>query len=215
MRAVAYARVSTRDQDLDLQIAEIKRFCDYRKTELMHVYAEKASGKNTDRPEFSRMIHDLEVGTYGAQAAIVYKLDRLGRSLSDLIRITEWLKDHSIDLISPSDSIDTTTPNGRLFFHISGAFAEYERERILERTAAGRQAAIEKGVQFGPKVKRIDRAKVERMIAQGIPKAEIARQLRIARNTLYQRLKEWEGEDAMKEDEERQKGWEQKQGETG
>jgi DNA invertase Pin-like site-specific DNA recombinase len=193
--------VSTHDQDLDLQIQEIKRFTDYRNIELMHIYAEKASGANTDRPEFSKMMHDLESGVYDAQAVIVHKLDRLGRSLSDLIRITEWLKEHNIDLISPSDSIDTTTLNGRLFFHISGAFAEFERGKILERTEAGRRAALKKGVKFGPKVKRIDRAKVERMVAQGIPKAEIARQLKIARNTLYLRMKEWEEEDLVREDE--------------
>lgn len=213
MRAVGYARVSTKDQDLQLQIDEIKRFCDYRKIELMHIYAEKASGANTDRPELLRMIHDLDAGSHNAEAVIVNKIDRLGRSLSDLIRITEWLKEKNIDLISPSDSIDTTTPNGRLFFHLSGAFAEYERERILERTEAGRQAAFEKGVKFGPKKKKIDRAKVRRMIALGIPKAEIARQLKIARNTLYLRMAEWEEDDAMKEDEERQKEWEEKQGE--
>jgi DNA invertase Pin-like site-specific DNA recombinase len=210
LRAVAYARVSTRDQDLALQIEDITRFCDYRKIELQHVYSEKASGKNTDRPEFSRMMHDLEVGTYDVQAMIVYKLDRLGRSLSDLIRITEWLKAHNIDLIIPGDSIDTTTPNGRLFFHISGAFAEYERERILERTEAGRAAALEKGVKFGAKKKKIDRAKVERMLAQGIPKAEVARQLKIARNTLYLRMEEWREEDAIKEEEEREKEWEKR-----
>jgi DNA invertase Pin-like site-specific DNA recombinase len=199
LKAVAYARVSTKDQDLDLQITEIKRFCGYRNIELLHIYAEKASGKNTDRPEFTRMMEELDIGVYGAQAVIVYKLDRLGRSLSDLIRFTGWLKDHNIDLISPSDSIDTTTPNGRLFFHISGAFAEYERERILERTEAGRRAALEKGIRFGPKVKEVDRAKVERLLALGVSKAEIARRLKIARNTLYLRLKEWAEEDLNKE----------------
>jgi len=212
VQAVGYARVSTHDQDLDIQIQEIKRFTDYRNIDLLHIYAEKASGANTDRPEFSKMIHDLESGVYDAQAVIVHKLDRLGRSLSDLIRITEWLKAHNIDLISPSDSIDTTTLNGRLFFHISGAFAEFERGKILERTEAGRRAALKKGIKFGPKVKRIDRAKVERMITQGIPKAEVARQLKICRNTLYLRMKEWEEEDLVREDEGRQKEWEEKLG---
>lgn len=211
MKAVGYARVSTQDQDLDIQIKEIKRFTDYRNIELMHIYAEKASGKDTDRPEFSKMMHDLERGVYDAQAVIVHKLDRLGRSLSDLIRIVEWLKAHNIDLISPEDSIDTTTLNGRLFFHITGAFAEFERGKILERTEAGRRAALEKGIKFGPKVKRIDRSHVERMIAQGIPKAEVARKLKIARNTLYIRLKEWEEEDLIREEEEREKAWNEKQ----
>lgn len=212
MKAVGYARVSTRDQDLDLQIAEIKRFTDYRKIELMHIYAEKASGANTDRPEFSRMMHDLENNVYEARAVIVHKLDRLGRSLNDLIRIAEWLKAHNIDLISPSDSIDTTTLNGRLFFHISGAFAEYERGKILERTEAGRKAAKEKGIKFGPKKKAIDREKVERLLGMGVSKTKVAEKLGIARNTLYQRLQEWEAEDAIKEDEERQKEWEEKLG---
>lgn len=202
VKAVGYARVSTQDQDLEIQISEIKRFADYRKIELMHIYAEKVSGKNIDRPEFSRMMHDLEHGVYDAKAVIVHKLDRLGRSLSDLIRIAEWLREHSIDLISPEDAIDTTTLNGRLFFHVSGAFAEYERGKILERTEAGRRAALEKGVKFGPKRKTIDRQKVERLIGLGVPKTEVAKKMGIAKDTLYRRLREWEEEDAIEEEKE-------------
>ena len=198
-RAYGYARVSTLSQDLDAQIEKIRRFCDYRGIELMNVYTDKASGKNMDRPGFQKMLQDLELQAHMADVVIVHELDRLGRSLSDLIRIAEWFKAHQIDLISTEESIDTTTSTGRLFFHLSGAFAEYERALIIERTEAGRRAALEKGIRFGPKVKEVDRAKVERLLALGVSKAEVARKLKIARNTLYLRLKEWAEEDLNKE----------------
>ena len=88
-RAYGYARVSTLSQDLDAQIEKIRRFCDYRGIELMNVYTDKASGKNMDRPGFQKMLQDLELQAHMADVVIVHELDRLGRSLSDLIRIAE------------------------------------------------------------------------------------------------------------------------------
>ncbi len=190
MKVYGYARVSTRDQSLEIQIEQITKYCEYRNVELMHVYAENASGKDVNRPEFQRMLHDLETGAHMAEAVVIMKLDRLGRSLSDLIKISEWLNEHQIHLISTSDSIDTTTINGRLFFHISGAFAEYERGKILERVKLGQEAAREKGVKFGPKPKKIPLEKARRLLAAGVPKAAVARTLKISRNTLYKKLKE-------------------------
>jgi DNA invertase Pin-like site-specific DNA recombinase len=198
-RAYGYARVSTPSQDLDAQIEKIQKFCTYRGIELMGVYTDKASGKDTDRQGFQKMLRDLELRAHMADVVIVHELDRLGRSLSDLIRIAEWFKAHQIDLVSTEESIDTTTSTGRLFFHISGAFAEYERALIIERVKLGQEAAKEKGVKFGPKVKEVDRAKVERLLALGVSKAEVARKLKIARNTLYLRLREWAEEDLNKE----------------
>lgn len=192
MRVIAYARVSTTHQNLDIQQEQITKFCQFRNFELVQLYTDKASGKDTDRPGFQRMIRDLEHNPLGAEALVIFKLDRVGRSLQDLMNISKYLEDHGIGLISITNSIDTTTKEGRLFFYIMGALAEYERELILERTKLGLDAAREKGVQFGRRRKSVNINEAKRLIAEGVPKTEVCRRLKIGRSTLYKRLQESE-----------------------
>jgi len=123
---IGYARVSTKDQNLGLQIDALKNAgCE-------KIYQEKLSAAK-DRPELNTMLSTLRVG----DTVIVWKLDRLGRSLKHLISLVEFFKKEVVDFISLNDGIDTTSSQGRLMFNMFASFAEFERELISERTKAG------------------------------------------------------------------------------
>jgi DNA invertase Pin-like site-specific DNA recombinase len=188
----AYARVSTREQDLTVQKNEILKYVEYRQLDLVRLFEDKFTGTTTDRPGFGAMMATLEENPQGIEAVVVWKLDRLGRSLSDLVRIVARFKEMGIELIFIGNNIDTTTKEGRLQFHIMGALAEYEREMILERTSLGRQIAKEKGVRFGPKPRKLPMAEIVAKIALGVSKSRIASDYKIDRSTLTRRLKEYE-----------------------
>lgn len=132
---IGYARVSTGDKNLDLQKnALIRAECEL-------IFEDTASGKNAKRPGLRRAIRRLRPG----DSLVVWKLDRLGRSVRDLITQVSELQEKGIHFRSLTDSIDTSTPAGRFFFHVMSALAEMERELIVERTRAGLAAAREQG----------------------------------------------------------------------
>jgi len=140
---MGYARVSTDDQRLDLQrdaLAQAGVAND-------NVYQEQVSGVATKRPELEHLKRALRSG----DTLVVWKLDRLGRSVKELITLTDWLRDHDIELISLKDNIDTTTAVGRMVFHMLAAFAQFERDIISERTKAGLKAARARGHRGGRK----------------------------------------------------------------
>ena len=188
MKAIGYARVSTQDQKLDVQVEQIKRYCEYRDIDLARLYADKASGANTDRPEFQEMLTDIETNAHNADVIIVWKLDRIGRSFKNLIEIVDIFKSNQLGFVCIHENIDTTTNEGRLFFNMMASFAEYERALINERTALGREAALAKGVKFGRPVVGVDVAEVRRRVADGVPKTKVARDMGISRSTLHRRL---------------------------
>lgn len=202
MNVYGYARVSTTEQSLEVQRNKIKEYCNVRDFSLMDIYTDKASGKDINRTGFQAMMKGLENNPLQVEAIVFFKLDRIGRSLSDLLNIVGDLEEKKVGLISITDSIDTTSAQGRLFFHISGAFAEYEREIILERINAGKQLAREKGVKFGRKPvtegKDIDISIINKKIEFGVSKSKIAKELGISRTTLYKLL----AEERKKEEEE-------------
>jgi len=191
MRVYGYARVSTKDQNLDLQIEAIQKYCETRKFDLQEIFAEKASGKDIDgRARFKEMISTLETNPLEVGAVIVYKLDRLGRSIADLIKTVVFLGDHKIQFISISDNIDTTSPNGRLLFHVMGSIAEFERELISERTQAGIKKARQSGKKFGRKRKPVDIDEVKKRIAMGITKKRICDDMKFSKSFLNKKLQE-------------------------
>jgi DNA invertase Pin-like site-specific DNA recombinase len=138
---VGYARVSTADQSLDLQITALK------KAGCMKIFTDVASGKRGDRPGLEELTHFLRAG----DTLIVWKLDRLGRSLQHLIEIVNELRERGVTFCSLSERIDTDTAAGRMFFQLVGTFAEYERELIRERTNAGLAVARARGRKGGRK----------------------------------------------------------------
>jgi len=190
MNVIGYCRVSTTDQDLTIQIDAIKRMCDYRKFTLQNIYMDKASGKNVERESYQKMIEALEKNTSGIEAIVIYKLDRIGRSIRNLLEIVDFLNKRDIQLISVLENIDTTSSQGRLFFSISAAFAEYERELINERSAAGLKQARADGVKFGRPKKSVKMSEIRYKLAQGIPKSKICKEYGIGRSTLYKKMAE-------------------------
>lgn len=191
MKVVGYARVSTPKQDVKIQEEQIKKHCEYRGFELKKIYLDVASGKNTERTGFKQMIEDLiGYNPLGIEAVVIYKLDRIGRSLQDLINIVDVFQKHNIGLVTISDNIDTSTKEGRLFFYMMGALAEYERELIMERTSLGRDRAKEEGKKFGRPKKRVPIEDIRQKIALGWKKSAIAKYYGINRTTMYKRLEE-------------------------
>lgn len=130
-----YARVSTDDQTLDAQIDALKE------AGAEKIFKEKKTGKNRQRAELERLLEQLRTD----DVVIVTKYDRLARSLRDLIEIVELIKAKGAGFRSLGEDIDTTTPAGRLVFHVFGSIAEFERERIVERTKEGLAAARKRG----------------------------------------------------------------------
>nr|WP_202022625.1 recombinase family protein [Rhodococcus sp. MS13] len=175
-----YLRVSGTDQVLDLQRdALAKAGCD-------RVWEEVASGAKNDRPELLDLLDHLRAG----DTLVVWRLDRLGRSLTHLIETVEDLQSRGVSFKSLTETIDTSSPGGMLIFQIFGALAQFERALIQERTVAGLAAARSRG-RIGGQPKRIDAAKarqIQRMIEDGTPKSEIAAVLGIGRATLYRHL---------------------------
>ncbi len=137
---VGYARVSTTDQSPELQLDALRRAgCE-------RTFTEKASGAKADRLELARVLHDV---LRRGDVLVVWKLDRLARSLKKLITTAEDLEERGIGLVSLTESIDTTTPGGVLVFHVFGAIAQFERALIRERTSAGLAEARRRGRKGG------------------------------------------------------------------
>lgn len=187
IKVYGYARVSTKEQNLDVQIDKIKKYCNVRDFELLDIFTDKATGANTDREGFQTLVKNIDSNMYGAGAVVIPKLDRIGRSVKNLIEIVEFLKSKKIDLISIGDSIDTTRPEGRLFFHMTAAFAEFERDRINERTREGREFALANGVKFGRPEKVLDMERIARRIAAGVTKVRIMEDEGISQCTFYRK----------------------------
>lgn len=136
---VGYARVSTKDQNLDLQIDALKE------AGCQAIYKEKASGKDLEREELKKLLGKLQPG----DIVTVYKLDRLGRSLKDLVEQVNKFKELQVAFVSLKENIDTSTATGGLIFHLFAALAQFERELIVERTHAGLKAARLRGKKGG------------------------------------------------------------------
>jgi len=134
---IGYARVSREDQNLDMQTRLILKAGVIED----NLFVEKVSGVSSKRPQLDLCLKRLRAG----DTLVVYKLDRIGRSLSDLCKLAEKFKERRIVLVSLTESIDTNTAMGQLFFHIMAALAQFERDLISERTAAGLAAAKERG----------------------------------------------------------------------
>ena len=178
---IGYARVSTGDQEASLQEDALKA------AGCLKVFIEQASGSKASRPQLDRMLDQLRPG----DVVVVWRLDRLGRSLKNLIALVEGLADREVGFRSLSESIDTTTANGKLFFAIMGALAEFERDLIRERTRAGLAAARARGRVGGRpsvmNVKKIDKAR-KLYDSRQHTVAEIAEMLNVSVATVYRHL---------------------------
>lgn len=139
--------MSTEDQNPENQITELKGYCERMNYEVYKCYIDKCSGLKDSRPEFNLLLEDARLKRY--DALVVWKLDRIGRSLQHLLQILQELNHKGIDFISVTQNIDTTNASGKLLFHIMGAFAEFESSLISERTKIGMQRAKKQGKHVG------------------------------------------------------------------
>ena len=175
---IGYARVSTEDQTIDLQKDALKH------VRCRETYEEHATGKNTARPQLEACLKSLREG----DTFVVWRLDRLGRNLADLVRLIAELETRRIHFESLMEKIETRSPAGKLVFHVFAALAEFERNLIRERTVAGLKAARARGRKGGrpaklsPKEIKTIRALLK---TADIPVAEIAARFGVARSTLY------------------------------
>lgn len=174
---IGYARVSTEDQHLDAQTSALEGIGAER------IFAEKISGTRKARPELDRMIDQLRE----ADVVVVTKYDRLSRSLQDLLSIVEDIRTKGAGFRSLAEDIDTTTPAGRLVFHVFASIAQFERERISERTREGLAAARKRGRVGGrphalTPERRAEVARLRDQEGRGI--AELARLFQVSPNTI-------------------------------
>ena len=179
---IGYARVSTADQNLDLQLDALNDLgCE-------RIFREVASGAGSERPGLEEALAYLRKG----DTLAVWKLDRLGRSLRHLIQVVTRLHDEGKSFRSLQESLDTNTPNGRLIFHLFGALAEFERDIIRERTKAGLAAARARG-RIGGRPRVMDEKKIamaRTLLADPTSTiTEVSKTLGVSRATLYAYLK--------------------------
>lgn len=175
---IGYARVSTDDQNLDLQRdALLKAGCGT-------IYEEAASGKSADRPELEQCRKALRAG----DTLVVWRLDRLGRSLPDLVQIVAELEQRGVGFESLTEKIETDSAAGRLVFHVFAALSEFERNLIRERTQAGLAAARARGRAGGRKPKLDDKQvrEIRRLMTDPtISVSQIAKSYKVSRTTIY------------------------------
>ena len=174
---IGYARVSTQDQNLDLQIEALT------KAGCKKVFDDKISGSRAERPGLTKALEMLRED----DTLVVWKLDRLERSVKNLVDLVGELHKQGVQFKSLTDSIDTGTPSGRFFFHVMASLAEMERELTVERTRAGLEVARQLGRKGGRERQMTD-SKIEpakKLLANGIPPRDVAKNLGVSVPTLY------------------------------
>lgn len=180
-----YQRISTKEQEFDLQTDALRKYgCE-------KIFSDIASGAKTSRPALNELITQLRPN----DVIVVYKLDRLGRSLKHLIELIDSFTNMEVGIVSLNDPIDTTSPHGRLITNVFASMAEFERELIIERTKAGLSAARARGRKGGRPEGISKEAENKAAAAEALYKdgklsiSEICQQLSIARSTLYKYLR--------------------------
>ncbi|MEL6310855.1 MAG: recombinase family protein [Pseudomonadota bacterium] len=181
MAAIGYARVNTQDQNLGLQRDALEA------AGCAQIFEDRASGARTERPGLAEAIAYLREG----DVLVVWRLDRLGRSLSHLIETVGSLEARGVGFRSLTEAIDTTTPSDRLTFHLFGALGQFERDLIRERTRAGLAAAAARGRKGGrkPVVTPEKLARARSLTAKGLTVREAAARLKIGKSALYDALR--------------------------
>lgn len=175
---IGYARTSTTDQEAGLE-AQLRELQDYQCSE---IFSEQISSR-AERPQLTAALAFARRG----DVFVVTKLDRLARSVADLVDITKLLELKGVTLRILNLNLDTSTPTGKLMLNMLGSIAQFERELMLERQAEGIAKAKAEGKYRG-RPPSVDREKIRELVALGIPKAKVAKQLKISRETVYRAL---------------------------
>ncbi len=177
---IGYARVSTQDQNLKLQREALTE------AGCLKLFQDKVSGTRAERPGLAKALEMLREG----DTLVVWKLDRLGRSVKQLVDLVGELHKQDVQFKSLTDAIDTGTPSGRFFFHVMASLAEMERELTVERTRAGLEVARQLGRKGGRK-RKMTASKIEsakNLLASGVPPKDVAKHLSVSIPTLYRHI---------------------------
>ena len=191
MRAAIYARVSTTDQDPSLQLDELSHYADARRLQVVETYVDQGvSGARSQRPQLDALMGAARKREF--DALLVWRLDRLARSVRHLTTVAGELEALGIDLIVPGQAIDTSTPTGRLLFNVLGAIAEFERDLIRDRVVAGMRAAQRRGKAVGrpQRLSGDQRERIVRLRHSGRSLRDIASLLGVSKSTVGRALAE-------------------------
>lgn len=189
MKTALYARVSTTDhgQDVELQLTDLRKYADARGWEVHKEYVDEGwSGAKDRRPALDELMGDARKRK--VDVILVWRLDRFGRSMKHLVLSLDELQALGVGFVSYKESLDLTTPTGRLMVHLLSAFAEFEREVIRERVKAGIAHARSKGVKLGRRSPEIDQEELRRLRASGLTIRAIAEKLNLKRSFVHKTL---------------------------
>lgn len=188
-RVIIYARVSTKEQNVDMQLSDLKSYAELRRLEVVEVYIDYASGAKSDRVNYQKLFNDVRKRK--TDVVLVWKFDRFARSTNELINALEEFNSLGVDFISYKENIDTSTPAGKILFTMISAFAEFERSIIRERVIAGMEKAKARGARIGrPKIPPFTKQKVIMLKERGLTYKEIIKQVKISKSAYYEIIKE-------------------------
>lgn len=193
MKKVAiYARCSTKDQNTDLQLLDLRQYAQNAQLNIVEEFVENGvSGMKSDRPRLNELM--LKARQRLFDIVLVWKFDRFARSTSHLINTLEEFKKLGIDFISYTQNVNTLTSMGKAMFTLIGTMAELERDLIVERVNAGLRKAREKGKKLGRPSVNVDLEKLNELRNQGYSIRKLAQVFHVTRGTVYNRLKKIEG----------------------
>ncbi|MBI3616530.1 MAG: recombinase family protein [Candidatus Omnitrophica bacterium] len=188
MKVVLYVRVSTLDQDPEVQLRALREYVQAKGWEVTREYVDRGiSGGKERRPGLDQLMADARLRRF--RVVLVWRFDRFARSVRHLVQALEEFKSRKIEFISITEQIDTTTPFGEALFYLSGAFSQLERNLIQERVRAGIAHAKAKGVRLGRPRILVDPKEITAMNQRGLSLREIAEKARCSRSTIRRVLK--------------------------
>jgi len=185
-RAIVYVRVSTGEQNLDMQLKELPEYVQRRGWELVDTISDKCTGAKDRIPGLDRLMQDARKRRF--DVVVVWKFDRFARSTSHLLRALEEFNALGIDFVSLHESVDTSTPMGKMVFTVLGAVAELERSTIRERCDAGRKAAKRRGIKFGRPAVAVNVSKIRDLRESGLSLRGIAAKVGVSHETVSKLL---------------------------
>ena len=187
-RCALYIRISTGDQNTDLQQNELREYAEFRKWGVVEIYSDTMSGAKDKRPALDRLMADARRGKF--DVVVVWRFDRFARSTSHLLRALEEFQSLGIDFVSLKESIDTSSPTGKMIFTVLAAVAELERSTIRERVIAGQKAAKRRGVRFGRPTVEVDTNHVLKLRKDGLSWRAVAQATGVPKDTLIRHCAE-------------------------
>ena len=187
LRTAIYARCSTDSQNPDMQLSELREYAFRRGLQIVGEFTDIASGSKDDRPQLNKVLALAKQRKI--DALLVWKVDRLGRSLRHLVNTISELEAVGVAFISLKDSLDFSTPAGRLMFNVIAAMGQFERDLIRERVKSGMANAKRKGIKLGRKAVQVDAAEIQRLRSEGLSFEAIAKQTGLGVGTIFRALR--------------------------